>query len=182
MAPDIATPDQTHALFLELISQHQNQLFGFLLAAVRNRADAMDLYQQTLLVLWKKFDSFEQGTNFSAWAFRIAEIEVRRYRHDPEKTRIGFNEHAVALVADAMHDDAESGLFQARQEALPKCLAKLSAPDRELIEQVYSNQKRVIDIAAETGRIPQSVTNSLRRIRRALFRCIERTVPGEGGY
>ena len=47
------------------------QLFGTALRMTRNRADAEDLVQDTMLKAFKSYDSFETGTNLRAWLFRI---------------------------------------------------------------------------------------------------------------
>lgn len=164
------------AEFVELIAQYQGQIYGFICAMVRNRADAQDIQQQTLLVLWRKFHQFQQGTNFLAWAFQVAQIEVRRFRSTRQAVGVHLSEQVLSLVAESMVKDDREDLFEARKSALAECLNKLSAPDHELINQVYGGRKRVNDVAAESGRVPQSVTNSLRRIRRRLFECIERSV------
>lgn len=47
------------------------QLFGTALRMTRNRADAEDLVQDTMLKAFKSYRSFEAGTNLRAWLFRI---------------------------------------------------------------------------------------------------------------
>ena len=41
------------------LRQHQTQLFGYIYSLVRDLDDADDLFQQTSLVLWDKFDQFD---------------------------------------------------------------------------------------------------------------------------
>jgi RNA polymerase sigma-70 factor (ECF subfamily) len=51
--------DTTHdpkTEFAELLRRHQTQLFGFIYSLLRDLDDADDLFQQTSLVLWDKFD------------------------------------------------------------------------------------------------------------------------------
>ena len=48
-----------HHLFTELITSHQSELYGYIFAVVRNRADADDLFQSVCVVLWRKFESFQ---------------------------------------------------------------------------------------------------------------------------
>jgi RNA polymerase sigma-70 factor (ECF subfamily) len=45
--------------------------YGYALRLARNRADAEDLVQDAALRAFKAMDSFEAGTNFKAWMFRI---------------------------------------------------------------------------------------------------------------
>jgi RNA polymerase sigma-70 factor (ECF subfamily) len=63
-----------------------------------------------------------------------------------------------------------------RREALSKCSAKLRESDRKLLEDCYSDSSGVAQVAQRCGRSPQSVHNSLRRIRRALYECIRRAL------
>ncbi len=41
------------------------------LRITRDRAEAEDIVQETLLRAWRAFDQFERGTNCKAWLFRI---------------------------------------------------------------------------------------------------------------
>ena len=43
------------AEFARLLREAHRELFGFIFAMLQNRADAEDVYQQTALVLWRKF-------------------------------------------------------------------------------------------------------------------------------
>ena len=45
--------------------------FGTALRYTRNRTEAEDLVQDAALLAWRGYGSFEQGSNFKAWFFRI---------------------------------------------------------------------------------------------------------------
>lgn len=57
--------------FADEALQFAPQLFGTALRMTRNRADAEDLVQETMLKAFRSYDSFESGTNLRAWLFRI---------------------------------------------------------------------------------------------------------------
>lgn len=63
-----------------------------------------------------------------------------------------------------------------QQEALLDCMNKLSAVDLELVKLCYGSQCSFREVAEQLGRSPQSVYDSLSRIRRVLLECIDRTV------
>ena len=71
----------TQERFMDLVTQHQGRLFGYIYAMVQNVSDTQDLHQQTLMVLWRKFSQYTEDTSFLAWATRIAQIEVLRFRN-----------------------------------------------------------------------------------------------------
>jgi RNA polymerase sigma-70 factor (ECF subfamily) len=46
-------------------------LRAFAISLCRNRTEADDLVQETLIKAWNSLDSFQEGTNLKAWLFRI---------------------------------------------------------------------------------------------------------------
>jgi RNA polymerase sigma-70 factor, ECF subfamily len=59
------------AAFESLLSAVMGSAFGTALRLTRNRADAEDLVQDAALLAHRGFASFEPGTNFRAWFFKI---------------------------------------------------------------------------------------------------------------
>ena len=53
------------------LPEHLAAMRAFALSLTRNPALADDMVQDTLLKVWSKMDSFEQGTNMRAWLFTI---------------------------------------------------------------------------------------------------------------
>lgn len=58
--------------------------FGTAMRLTRNHAEAEDLVQDAALLAFRGFDSFERGTNFKAWFFRIL-TNAFYSRHRKEK-------------------------------------------------------------------------------------------------
>jgi len=65
--------DQTLAGFEELAMPLSHSLYNFARWLAHNGHDAEDLVQETYLKALRSFASFEPGTNFRAWMFRILE-------------------------------------------------------------------------------------------------------------
>jgi RNA polymerase sigma-70 factor (ECF subfamily) len=57
--------------FESLFTPLANSAFGVAFRFTRNRADAEDLVQEAALLAYRAFESFESGTNFKAWYFKI---------------------------------------------------------------------------------------------------------------
>jgi RNA polymerase sigma-70 factor, ECF subfamily len=62
-----APPDTLEALLLPLL----DRAYGLALRLQGNRADAEDLVQEAALAASRGFGTFQQGTNFKAWFFRV---------------------------------------------------------------------------------------------------------------
>ncbi len=157
--------------FMALYSSHQRRLFHYTTALLPNLSDADDVFQEVNLVLWQKFDQFQEGTNFFAWACRVVHYKVLQH-HD---------KHAAAptsLDPDVLDRLAELGVGEvehfeeSQHRSLIDCIAQLSAADRELVRQRYGEAMAVRLIARALNRSPNAVSKSLGRIRRLLLDCV----------
>src|ERR1700675_2222510 len=66
--------------FVELMTQHQGRLYGYVLSLSGDPDAANDVLQEANIVLWKQSSQFKPGSNFKAWAFRIAHFQFMAYR------------------------------------------------------------------------------------------------------
>jgi RNA polymerase sigma-70 factor, ECF subfamily len=158
--------------FAGLVRLHTSQVLAYINALVLNWNDADDLFQETCLVLWEKFDEFRPGTNFLAWALRIANYKVMKFRTQQSR-RVAFiarlRNALEAEFAGRSSDDAAAGFA-----ALSGCMDRLTAGDRRMVTQCYGESTPVRQVAGTMGRSPESVHRSLRRIRKSLLDCIHR--------
>jgi RNA polymerase sigma-70 factor, ECF subfamily len=166
------------AEFLELYSSHYPRLQFYVTALLPTANDASDVLQETSMVLWRKFDSFEIGTNFFAWACKIARFQVMKYRERQGRSARLFDTSLLEkLAVEACDERLVRGV---PLQALENCLGKLAEGDRTLIRQRYQPNTTVQQLASDIGRSANSVSKSLGRIRRVLLECIDRTLALEG--
>jgi RNA polymerase sigma-70 factor, ECF subfamily len=162
---------ERHDLFVELITQHQDELYGYIYAVLRNREDADDLSQSVCLVLWSKFESFQPGTSFFAWARQIARIKISDFfRHKQSPTYVSEDLIDVLAETAAGPHDAAAEVYLA---ALRGCREKLTAADNELLQLRYVEELSTVAIADRLQRLQPNVCRSLNRIRRWLYECIQ---------
>jgi RNA polymerase sigma-70 factor, ECF subfamily len=161
--------------YAALLRQHQTQLFGYIYSLVRDLDDADDLFQQTSLVLWDKFDQFDCSKSFINWACGVARYEVLNFLRTRSRKRLYFSDELNLALVEA-HESLEQELLEERRVALAGCLKKLRQKDRELLEACYERSAGLPEVARAWGRSTHSIHNSLRRIRRVLFECVQRGV------
>ncbi|MCC6494573.1 MAG: sigma-70 family RNA polymerase sigma factor [Pirellulales bacterium] len=165
------------AEFVELYSGNYPRLQYYVLTLLPSAGDAADVLQETSLVLWKKFDSFESGTNFFAWACKIARLQAMKYRQRQGRAARLFEIHVMEVLAEEANDE-EFG----RTPPLPvlkSCLERLAESQRSLILRRYLPGMTVKLLATELGRSANSLSHSLGRIRRVLLECIKRKLAQE---
>jgi RNA polymerase sigma-70 factor len=170
MSMDEAKLGSRQEEFLRLFSAHSQRIYEFILMLVIRRADADEIFQDTCLVLWNKFDSYEPSGSFYAWACKIAYLKILALRRANRRLHV-FSEELLGILADkAIANVDELGQ---RREALDECLEKLSQRDRELIERRYYDRRTPKEIAAAESRSVFSVYRALCRIHSMLFECVQ---------
>jgi RNA polymerase sigma-70 factor (ECF subfamily) len=164
--------------FAELLRRDQSRLFGYIHSLVRDLNDADDLFQQTTLILWKKFRDFDRQRSFFSWACGVARLEIANFLRSRGRQRLYFSDDLSLLLVETQAKMADEEL-EDRRDALARCMEKLRQPDRDLLTECYAEPAGVHGAAHRRSRSTQSIYNSLRRIRRALFECIARTLAQE---
>src|SRR5918996_655950 len=113
------SPDVDREEFARLFSRNARRIYGFIMTLVFSHHDAEEVFQNTSVVLWNKFGEFQPGTNFFAWASRIAYFEVLSLMKQQRRSRT-ISDEALELLANeaaALADESSS-----RHEALEECL------------------------------------------------------------
>jgi RNA polymerase sigma-70 factor, ECF subfamily len=168
------TSDRRADNFISLYTAHEARLRAFILSLVPRWSDAEEIAQRCSMILWKKFDQFELGTSFFAWACQIARLEVKEYRKKAVRQKVLFTDAFVDAVAnEVMEMQAELPL---RLRVLQKCVEKLQPKHRELLRLRYDESKSVKAVARTLNRSVDAVYKGLSRIRQALFECINRAL------
>jgi RNA polymerase sigma-70 factor (ECF subfamily) len=157
---------------VQLLTNVQQQLTRYVRTLVPNRSDAEEVLQETNLFVWRHADEFELGTNFAAWACKIAYYQVLTFRKRQSRSRLCFSDALVEQLADGAVERLARTNDEA--EALDLCMEKLSVDDRELLELRYEPGATVEVIARQIGRSTKAVYNALGRIRTWLLECVER--------
>lgn len=172
-SPEESPPDRAED-FLLLLNEHERALKGYVHSLVREPSDAEDVLQETRLVLWRCFDDFTPGTNFKAWARKIAFHQILAHRRKAKRA-VALSEECLELLASALDRHEERHSRQA--EALKECVRRLSRPHRQIFLMRYSREMEISDIAQAVRRTEGAVYRLLSRLRALLQDCVEKAAP-----
>jgi RNA polymerase sigma-70 factor (ECF subfamily) len=173
------SPDSKTESFVRLFSSCENELFRYVMMLLPNKSDASDVMQETAAALWEKFDEYRQGEPFFRWACSFAYYEVLKARAKHKPGRLQFSEQVVEMLA--VEWPKQQGLADSRREALSRCLQRLSADHRRLVELRYGQAVTINEVARQTNRQVNTLYKTLERIRHQLMKCINAAVAGEMG-
>jgi len=95
--------------FEDVVLVHLDSLYNGALRMARNREDAEDLVQDTVLKAFRFFDKFEKGTNIRAWLFTIlTNTYINKYRKKiRQPTMIEFEEERTQVKDQTFRDPIE---------------------------------------------------------------------------
>ena len=159
--------------FMQLYAANQRRIFGFVRTMVFTHQDAEDLTQDTVAILWRKFDQFETGTDFGAWAIRIARYEILNQSRRRSVVS-AFDPEIIQRLVDHAAELADAS--DVRRHALHECIKKLPDDHRQLLQWHYDAGHAVRQIADQTGRSQRTIYRTLQQIHDALLQCIRRTI------
>ena len=159
--------------FVRLLSQNQRRISLYVLGLVPHWNDAEEILQETNLVLWREFTCFEQGTNFAAWACKVAFHQVLAWHKRQSRQRLQFSDEFLQAVAE--ESLAQADHLEARSRHLAGCLEKLPPHHRDLLRLRYTENCSLEELSQRAGRSVGALYRTLSRIRRALHDCINRS-------
>ena len=163
--------------FVGLLLDAQPRIYAYIRAQIPIRADADDVFQETVMALWSEYHNFQREGNFLAWAYGFARNNVLHYRRHCARQKRLFSDEVlprIAAEAEAMADE-----LRAVQDALRSCLTKLRPADLDVVQRYYGTGMTVATVAAELDGSVNTVKSVLKRCRRALYDCIRRTLARE---
>ncbi len=160
-----------HEQFARAFVQHQDRVYGHIVTMLPNRHDAEDVFQQTSLVLWQKWEQFDTSRDFLPWACGIAHNEVRNFLRRRGRDRVLLSEKMMNELADVRAE--QQPLLDRRRRLLAECMKKLDFLAREMIERSYAGRESFGAIARQFRITPNALYLRLRRIRRELMECID---------
>ncbi|HMO85770.1 MAG TPA: sigma-70 family RNA polymerase sigma factor, partial [Lacipirellulaceae bacterium] len=151
--PDEPAPADHDAFVLQVIDA-QPRLYSYILSLTLDREAARDILQQANLVLLEKEADYTPGTNFIAWACRVAFYTVLGERRSRQRDRLKFSDELLSMIAvSAEHEASRS---DERAAALRACLGRLAEEQRELVLARYGNGASVTDIARAANKTPNA--------------------------
>ncbi len=156
--------------FTRLLLQNQKRIAGLIYALVPNGPDADDVMQETCAVLWRKFGEFRPGTDFGAWALRIARFQVMGYYNRRRRAQARLSDETIEQLAETLAE--ARGTDSDRAEALRTCVGQLKERDLDLVQRRYTTGDTVAEIAGHVGGTVAGIYKALARLHVRLQACV----------
>lgn len=166
-------------VFEILVREHAETLLAFLRASLRDSHAVDDVFQETLVVAWRRLDDFDKNRSFGKWlrgiAAKLMLAHFRKTGRNPlqlDASALSWMEGRFARVQSAPGDTLGDKL-----ELLRDCVEALPDEKRITIRARYFEQCSLEEIVERTQASLETVKKRLYRAKLQLETCLERKLP-----
>ena len=165
--------------YREIIEANKDRIFRICCGYVQGRDEQMDVYQETLINIWKSLETFRHQSQMSTWLYRIAVNTCLGHCRTEKRRRAHIDPEASAAI-DQLPQEEEREEEEELHRSIDRlywCIGRLSPVDRALValdlEDVGSRESAEI-----LGISEANVRVKLHRIRKVLKEMLEESSYG----
>ena len=168
------SPEDKNQHFMQLFLASQRRLYSYVMTMVASPADADDIVQDVASVMWKKFDEYQPGTDFSAWAVTIAKYKLFHHFRDNAAQKRKFSQKGIEIIETIEAQEAKKE--DDRIDALRNCLSKLKQPDREILSLRYEEGQTLKSLSGRLDLNINTLYSKLSKLHNILLNCVKRSM------
>ncbi len=169
-------------VFEILMRENADMLLAYLRSAVRDEHAVDDLFQETMLIAWRKLEQYDRQRPFGAWLRGIAaNLALAHYRAQArqdqplEETSLAWLESRFTQVHKMGGDTLGEKL-----SALRDCVQALPEEYRQPVELRYTESLSLSEIGDSLQLATETLKKRLTRAKLRLADCLERKLAAAG--
>ncbi len=165
--------------FYEAFEPMQGLVYGLILSLVRNREDALDILQDTIVLAIRHYDQLKDKSMLKPWILRIAKNESYTYLRKNSRSKELLTEPILlSLLPVASKESVEQSILRSEETARLVCaLQGLNEVDRLILYLRFHEDMKLTVIAQATGFTLPKVKSRLSRACKKLRFVLEKELP-----
>ena len=177
MLPSVQSKD----LFEILVRENSRMLTTYLRATGCSDTMLDDVWQETMIVAWRKLDEFDRSKPFGPWLRGIAARTLLAGRRSANKIVLIDDIESLEYLNRRLERIKllEGDTLDEKLDALRDCVSKLSTTDREFIELRFREDLMPTAISQRIGIALETVKKRLLRAKQQLQTCLERKLQAD---
>lgn len=151
-------------------------LTTYLRAAGCDQALLDDVWQETMIVAWRKLDEFDRSKPFGPWLRGIAARTLMANRRSATRFVLTDDVEALEYLNQRLEriNSLSGDTLDEKLDALRDCVSKLTTSDRECIELRFREDLMPAAISERIGIALETIKKRLFRAKQQLQTCLER--------
>jgi RNA polymerase sigma-70 factor, ECF subfamily len=143
----IASGDKTAVKLLYL--RHRERIYRFVLRLTGSEATADEIVNEVFLEVWRHAGRFNGKSQVATWLLAIARFKA--ISQSRRRSEAPLDDGALASIEDPADGPVACVEKRQRSDILQTCMAKLTPIQREAINLIYYQGKKIEDVAQCTG-------------------------------
>ena len=165
-------------LFADLVKEHQVSLRVFVRSLGVESGWVDDLAQDTFVVAYREMDSYDPDRDFGKWLRGIARNLVRNELRKQGRHHRILHESLSQHLLELAENEKDREVDVTQLSALRDCVEQLPGRSRELVRSRYYEGWDATILADKFEMKAPTVRQTLLRIRRQLYQCVNQRVKG----
>jgi RNA polymerase sigma-70 factor (ECF subfamily) len=151
-------------------------LTSYLRAAGCDDALLDDVWQETMIVAWRKLEEFDRTKPFGPWLRGIAARTLLAQRRAAHRTVLLDDLEALQYLSNRFEQvqQLSGDTLDEKLDALRDCVSRLTAVEQECIELRYRDDLMPAAMSERIGVALETVKKRLVRAKQQLQTCMER--------
>jgi RNA polymerase sigma-70 factor (ECF subfamily) len=162
-------------VFEILAREHADMLTAFLRSLVRGDELVSDLFQETMLVAWRRLPAYDASRPFGPWLRGIASNLVLEQRRKSARAMLSCEPEVLEALEmrfeRLMREPGDS--FRERALKVEGCMEKLPETLRSVVDMAYARGLLLRQIAESISASEEAVKKRVQRARELLLRCFQ---------
>lgn len=169
-------------VFEILVREHADMLTSYLRGALGISAAADDIFQETMLVAWRRLSEYDKSRPFGPWLRGIARNLLLEHFRKRKAAPLAADPDSLDEL-DRNYDRfiKPGDIYSERAERLAACVDRLPESLRSVIDLAYVRGMMLTEIAQSLGVNEEAVKKRVQRARLMLAQCIQGGMPETSG-
>lgn len=173
----------TKDVFEVLVRENGGMLTAFLRASLPSAAVSDDIWQETMLTAWRRWDDYDRSRPFGAWLRGIAAKNVLAWNRKNARGHVLCDEATLEYIGHEFHrvQQLPGDTFDEKLTALRDCIDALPEHYQETVRLRFEYDLMPAAIAVRLARKTEAVKKQLQRAKTMLFECVTRKLAHANG-
>ncbi|MHB0959508.1 MAG: RNA polymerase sigma factor [Pirellulaceae bacterium] len=170
-------------LFETLVREHADMLIIYLRSALGDVSDVDDLFQETMVVAWRRLDDFDHTRPFGSWLRGIAKklLQAHHRKEIQRRCTPATLDRLETRLAQLSRHPGDT--WKEKLDILRGCVQGLPEHYHAVVVRRYFQEQAIEQLSRALGLSGAAVKKRLQRARALVLECMERKLaPSEHLY
>lgn len=149
-----------------IMEEYGESLKRFIFTYTKNRAQADDIFQEVMLTVYRKMDTYQGRSSFKNWLYQVTANKCKDYLRSPIHRLITWKDH----IREKSHTDSpeQSILIDEQKEMVIKAILNLPIKYREVLILQYYQEFSIQEISELLKVNPSTIKTRIMRAKERL--------------